>query len=469
MVSIPFPKTSAPGSGGRMINCRHDLLPASSRSVDVWRRAPGLRAFATTARSGHRGSILVGSTLYTAFANNITRFDSVGAATSVGTLSGTDGVFWARNNKLPTPDIVVVDPGNGAFVVTSSSVSSYPDADLPAANSVTFMDGYFFFTTGDGRCFASDLNSTAINASTYISAEGRPDGLLRAIAFSDLYLAGTGSIEVWHNTAETAPAFPFRRLGVIPKGIIGRYAISGFEDGIGKGIVFVGDDKIVYALNGYTPTPISSPDVEAAIAAFIEAGGDPNSIKMFPYVVAQRPSIVLRTTSWTWVLDMTSLEWHERESHLAPTWRATGSVFAFNKWLCGDIGSGNLMEISEFARDEIGGPLLMTLESGQVATFPSRAAVAEAVFDVRQGVGVATGADPMQTDPTIAISHTDDGRTWSTPRYRKLGRQAVTAGPVKLVKCGSTKTQGRRWRLQVSDAVDVEVYGGDMSAEPRRA
>jgi len=475
MVAIPFPLNSAPGktpheSAGRLINAYWEPLQPGARAERVWRRAPGLRAWATTGRTGPRGALLVGATLYAAFAGGISRFDATGARTSVGNLAGSAKVFWARNLKSPTPDIVVVDPDNGAFAVTPASVASYPDADLPAVNSVCFIDGYFMFTTGDGRCFASALNDTAINPSTFITAEGRPDGLLRAVASADLYLAGTDSIEVWHDTAESAPAFPFSRAIVIPKGIIGRYAVSGFENGFDKGIVFVGSDRVVYVLDGYTPRKTSTADVDRAIGDFIEGGGDASGIELFPYVVGGHSCVVVQCAAFTWVLDTDTGTWFERRSYLAPNWRATGAVAAFDKWISGDARTGDLVEISEYARDEVGEPLMWTVESAPVSAFPNRLAVTRASFDVAQGVGRADGADPMQTDPTIAISHSDDGgTTWSVPRVRKLGRQSESPGPVRVTRSGSTRTQGRRWRLEVSDPVDVALTGGDMTAEARSA
>jgi hypothetical protein len=475
MTAIALPLNSAPGkvpheSAGRLINAYWEPLQPGARAPRVWRRAPGLRGFAATGKTVPRGTLPVGSALYSAFAGNVTRYDAAGAATNVGALAGTAKVFWARNLKSPTPDVVVVDPDNGASVVTSASVSTYPDADLPAVNSVCFIDGYFMFTTGDGRCFASALNDTAINASTFVTSEGKPDGLLRAIAFTDLYLAGPDSIEVWHDTAETAPAFPFSRLIVIPKGIIGRYAMSGFESGIDKGIVFVGSDRVVYGLAGYSPRAISTPDVNRAIGDFIEDGGDAATIEMFPYVVGGHSCVVMQCAAWSWVFDLDTTSWFERQSHQAANWRVSGAVNAFGKWIAGDTRTGNLVEISEYARDELGDPLMWTVETAPASAFPARMAVAQATFDIAQGVGIATGADPMQTDPSVAISHSDDGGvSWSVPRIRKLGRQAESPGPVKVTKTGSTRIQGRRWRLQVSDAVDVELTGGAMSTEPRAA
>jgi hypothetical protein len=126
---------------------------------------------------------LNGSTVFSAWNNRVTRCDSTGAETDIAALAGTKKVFWAVNNKTPTADIVVVDPDNGASVVTVSAVSSYPDPDLPAVNSVAFQDGYFFFTTGHGECYASGLNSTSIDALDETGAEGKRDGLHCAVAF----------------------------------------------------------------------------------------------------------------------------------------------------------------------------------------------------------------------------------------------------------------------------------------------
>jgi len=477
MAAITFPTSSSPGKvphegGGRLVNVYWEALAANARGQRVWRRAPGLAAWsAATGQTGHRGSILIGSSLFSAFSGNASYFSSAGAITNIGTLTGTRGVFWARNLKVPTPDLVVVDPDNGASIVTSSSVASYNASGiLPQPNSVCFQDGYFFFTIGDGRCFATDLNATTMNALTFITCEGKSGSLLRAIPFTDLYLFKTDSIEVWHDTAETAPAFPYSRLKVIPKGLLSRYGVSGFEDGFAKGIVFVGSDRVVYALNGYTPVKVSTPDVDRAIDAYIDGGGSADGIQMFPYIVGGHSVVVMTSPSWTWFFDIDTVSWFERASYQAVNWRANFSLFAFNKWLAGDSVSNTLVQITESALTEVGSPLAFWAESGPVSDFPQRMAVPMATFDMAQGVGIATGADPIATDPTAEISYSDDGGVnWTNSRLLKLGRQGETRDPLKLPKCGMTKTMGRRWRVVVTDPVNVELIAADQLSEVRTA
>src|SRR6185312_4724753 len=128
----------------------------------VWRKSPGLSLFGTSANTGFRGQILVGSTLYAAWSGKVSRFDSAGAETALtGTLNGTEKVFFAINNAA-TPDIVCVAPQTGAFTVTSSAVSNFADTDVGAPNSVCFMDSYFIFSYGNGTLQASRQNAVSI-------------------------------------------------------------------------------------------------------------------------------------------------------------------------------------------------------------------------------------------------------------------------------------------------------------------
>lgn len=475
MVAIPFPLTSAPGkqpheSAGRLVNCYAEGLVGGARSKNVWRRAPGLKQFKLGTYAGWRGGLLVGSTLYAGFtgSNKIMSYQSNGTETSLGTRSGTKKIIWAHNNKA-SPDIVGVDPDNGAFQVTTvPSVIDYPDADVGSPNSVCFLDGYFFFTHGDGTCIASAINDTAVNPLDFVKVAGNENGLLRAVPFGELYLMGDTTIEPYQNTANPT-GFPFTRVKVIPIGLLGRYAVAGFEPGFGRAIIFVANDRTVRALNGYDPVKISTPDVDRAINEFLDGGGSVEDIEMFPYVAGGHACVVLRTPSWSWVFDLDAAHWHERQSYLITNFRAYGSVYAFNKWLAGDTQTNNIVEITETARDEIGDPIAFDIYSGPVTAFPNRMRVDQATFDIARGVGIATGNDPEQTDPEIYISWSDDGgRNWSVPVVRKLGRQATSPGPVRVNRAGMTKDQGRRWRITAYDAVDVELTGGDMVAKARK-
>lgn len=470
--AIPFPVQTSPGAksqeaGGRIINGYVDALGDQAPNKTVIRRGPGLVNFGTSSRTGFRGAIEVNDVLYVAFEDHLEKWTSAGGVSvSVGALNGSKRGFFAANNNT-TPDKVFVDPDGNIAVFTPTSVTnSYPDADLPAPNSVDFLDGYLVFTIADGRAFATDLNSTAVNSLSFGKAEAKPDGLVRVVAWGGrLLLFGNQTTEVWTDQA-TIP-FPFARSTVIPRGLAGPYCVAGYEDGFSRGPIFVGDDNCVYALQGYTPTKVSTPDIDGKI----EAISDKTTLEATAYMSRGHAFWQLSCPEWTVVLDISTSQWFERDSYLQSRSRIAGAISVFSKWLTGDVQTGNLQQIVTTANDEIGDPLRLRVESGPVMDFPGGTVVGRADFYFVTGVGQAEGQDPIQTDPTVEIAWSDDGGlTWSNPILRKLGRQSTPQQLVSLVACtGRSSWQGRRWRVDISDPVYAALLFATQSDDPRAA
>jgi hypothetical protein len=474
-IEIPFPLGTAPGiraqeSAGRVINAYVEPLGPTAMAGRVWRRAPGLTNFGTSTHTGYRGAIEVNGTLYAAIGASMTKWTSAGGAGTdlTGTMTGTKRGFFARNNAV-TPSIVFVDPDGSIALITAGSPGSisttYPDLDLPAVNSVCGLDGYLVFTTGSGLAYATDLNSTAVNALSFGAADAKPDALTRAVAFGRLLiLAGPSSTEFWQDVG--AFPFPFQRGEVRPLGLIGPYAIAGDQDGFGKALFQVGHDNGVYEWQGYDPVKISPPDLDG----LIEAVTDKTTIQCCCYIARGHAYLEVSSPTFSWVYDKNNGQWHERQRYGATVSRIAGNtVYAFGKWLTGDTQTGNIQQITNTAYDEVGSPLRVRIESGPVSAFPSGMPVGRADFRFVTGVGVASGTDPIQTNPSVEISWSDDGGiTWSNPLIRKLGAQSASDQLVSLVGCtGRTRWEGRRWRLDISDPVHVGFMGGTQSIDPR--
>lgn len=300
MTAIVLPTTSMPGqrpqeSGGRLINCFAESLGEAAATPLKLLRVPGLHRFGTTNETTFRGGCQLGALVYTAWSGKVnTHTASGGAGTDLsGSLPGSEPVFFARNNKA-TPDLVIVSPDNGAFVATTSTVSAYPDADVGAPNSVCFLKGYFIFGYGTGAMRASGLNATSINTLDTATAESRPDTLYRVLARGDtLIAAGSQSIEFWGLNGE-ATGFPFSPVTTLDRGIVGRNAIGGHEDGFGYGLFFVADDFTVRQLEGYASTKISPPDLDR----LIERASDKSRIQVSVYVTQGHPFVVVQGDDW---------------------------------------------------------------------------------------------------------------------------------------------------------------------------
>jgi len=476
-VSIPFPLSSTPGASsqegaGRLINCYAEPLGKDVQASKgfappavVWRRAPGLSLFGASAKTGFRGAILVDNTLYAAWVNAATRFTSAGAETSLtGTLNGTEKVFWARNMKS-TPDVVCVAPGTGAFSVSSSAVSAFADTDVGAPNCVCFMDGYFIFSYGDGTLQASGLNDVSIATTDKTKAQSKPGGLTRVLPFNgQLYALGPNFGEVYSDTANPT-GFPFTRSYVLQRGIIGPYAAAGHEDGFGSALIWVADDNSVVMHNGSpNPTKISPPDLDRLIAAV----ADKTTLEASVYIAGGHPRWRITCAAFTWDFDIGSQKWNEMASYQQTRTRAIRGVSAFGKWIVGDTQANQLLYIDTSKYAELTNPLVFQMESGPVQNFPNRTKVARADFNFVTGVGISTGVDPTQTQPSVGISWSDDGgTTWSNEFVRALGAQA-TPQRITVLRSGMTGVQGRRWRLRVSDSVYVAFLGATQDVELRR-
>lgn len=490
MVAVPFPLSSSPGerpqeSAGRLLNCYAE--PRGEGRGPIWRRAPGLKLFVETGQSVFRGAIVMPGVIYAGFTDVIVAvtFQEVGASSDSnsdsnsggtsgwvaeihGGLAGTDKLFLARNNNS-TPDIVGV-ADIGAFVITAEGVDDYPDNDVGSPNAVAFLAGYFFFTYGDGKCRTSGINSTSINANDLATAEQHPDGLLRPQPFrGQMLLCGRRTIEGWQNTGNPE-GFPFTYSFTIPAGLIAAHAMAGGGDEFSEHLLWVADDNTVRRLNGYTADKVSSPDLDR----LLEAVTDKTTLEACVYASGGHKFWQISCAAWTWVFDLNTDKWFERDSYLQARSRITqafpvsADLVDVSKWLAGDTQSGDIVEITRTVKTEMGEPFRWRIESGEVKNFPNRIQVARADFDFVTGVGIATGADPIETDPVVNISWSNDGGvTWSQPLIRRLGLQQDVMTRVYVLNTGLSGPVGRRWRLDVYDPVDVGFFGGEQSADVR--
>lgn len=473
MAEIVFPITTAPGAragegGGRLINCYAEKLSGEARTRYARRRSPGLRLMATTAEVGCRGLHFYNGVLYAAMAEKLYKVELSGSTYSVtelGGLSGIERVTFARNNKTPVADIICTTEDDTYVVTSGSAPTSLADADLPAAATVDFLDGYFIWAIRDGRYFVSGLNATTVSSLDFGTATSVKGGLYTAKGFGEqLLLMGPSGIEIWQN-AGNATGTPFSRVSVIPRGLASTYAVAGNEEGF-QTLIFVGDDNAVYMLNGgYTPQRVSSPDLER----LIQAVSDKNDIDVTVAASSGHMWAFVTGPTWTWCFEVNTGLWHERESFNQSRFRAVCSVRAFNdKWVFGDRDTGDLWILDDDYFKEGTTPLPMAVVSAPTNDFPNRTAVPRADFDVIVGMGLTSGEQPIETDPVCLVSWSDDGgNTFGNPLVRDLGPVAAHQTKVTVNRTGTTGRYGRVWKFEVSDPVYVSLLRGTMDAEAR--
>jgi hypothetical protein len=478
MTNIPFPMLSTPGqqpnaSGGRLINTYPETLAQTAGMPYVYWRVPGLTIWGTAPTGLYRGGVVVAGTFYALFGATVYSFTAGGGAGTAlaGSIPGSAYCWFAVNQNNP-PDIVMVSPGVGAFIINpTTGVANYPDSNVGNPNAVVYILGFFIFTYGNGKTVASNVDTlstpppTGININNYAFANSKPDTLYRPIPLGNgqLLLAGSNTIEVWGGG--NATGYPFSYVSTIYRGIAGPQAIAGNEDGWGKGLFFVGDDNKVSTLTTYTPTPVSVPDIDR----LIESEPDKSKIIVGVYVAGGHGFVVVQGPNWCWEYDTTLLSWHERQSYLQNYWRGYQPIFVFGSWLCGDVKSSSLLKIDSTVRKEVNDPLRMRIETGPAGGFPHVLRVNTIEVYMTKGASNALGADPQETNATISITMSrDGGQSWGMPRNVPVGRQAVGTGRARASVWGHAPVEGVRWRFDESAGINFGFMGADLVVDRLR-
>jgi hypothetical protein len=466
MVDIVFPKSSAPGSrpqesGGRLINAFVEKTLQGAPSDVIIRRVPGLGRVLETTESLHtRGFLDVGPEAIWILDEKVFKFSSGFVLTELGALAGTEPVTTARNNAVLKQNVVVTQ--HGCFNLSTTGAPTPFGAGIPASpTSVCDIDGYFVWSFGDGKIYASDLNTTTVNAGSFNTEQGLI--VRRVVRYAGrLYAFGDKWTGVYKNVGSIP--FPFSREVTIPRGIVGSHAIAGWETGWANQLIWVGDDFIVYRLDGYTPVPVSTDDVSRDVQKAVLAG-DRNLIEAFVYMYGKNAFWVLNAHNrFTWEYNTVTGEWNERMSFNRANWKGMKSIRIFDQWLIGDEYTGELYRISGTIFREGVDPLVWQVESGVMGGFPRGMVIPRSSFHITAGVGDFA----VVSDPKVEISWSlNGGASYGDPVIRRLGGPGQYNSHPYILNSGLSRGQGIRYKLLVSDAVHVGLSGGVIEAEPR--
>jgi hypothetical protein len=421
-----------------------------------------------------RGGLQVANTLYGAWSGELYTVNESGEITLYSTLSGTDNIFIAQNNRASNPHIAIVANSGTAYLVrtTAANISAYSsiDADIGSPTCVGGHMGYLMFGYGNGDIQASDLNDTALNTLNVARTESNPDGVSNIISYNgQMYVFGEKTVEVWGDPVNTS-GFPLSRIGfnILP-GLKTPHAVAGWQPEFGHPPIWVGSDNTVRQLRGFEAFKISPPDLDRLIADVVFPD---TQLEAICYVAGGHSfwqvncDTGVDATSWSWVFNLNNETWHERQSQGATNSRFKRYVAAFNRWLVGDRDSTDLLSVEHDEPLESGDEITAIIESGPVKDFPNRQRIARADFDFTPGVGIANGTEPIETAPSALIEVSrDGGKTWPVSWVRELGRQGDYDKRVYVLNAGLSGDEGARWRLSVSDPVHVGLVGGSMDTE----
>lgn len=323
--------------------------PAGSKAPFALFHTPGMESLVTVGTGPIIGSIEMGGLLYVVSGNTLYSVDTSWTATEIGDVSSVARVGMAHNGT----QILIACGVEGYIYSVAGGLVQITDADYPGGDQVDFIDGFFIVSQdGEGTFWKSAAyDGTDWTATDFATAEGSPDNIVGQIVdHREVWLFGTKTTEIWFN--EGVNAFPFARLqnAFIEVGCAARWSVAKTANTV----FWLGNDRVVYQAAGYQEVPIST----YALGQEIEGYSTINDAIAYTYTDKNHKFYVLTfpSESKTWVYDITTQLWHEREHYaynvntgdFGIRHRSNTYTYFNSSHVIGDYKNGNLYR---FKRD----------------------------------------------------------------------------------------------------------------------
>jgi hypothetical protein len=309
--------------------------------------------------------------------------------------------------------------------------------------TLAFISGYGIFNEpGTGRWYYSDLNDlTTWNALNFFTAEGDADFLVRVfVDKNEILFFGTDTLEFWRLVGGD-DVFSYNTYA--QRGCIAPFSVAA-ED---NSVFWVGNDKMVYRIDGYRPARIST----HAIEEWIEGAPSPEDGYAFIYTFRGHKFYVLTFPGYgTRQYDISNGLWYVAETWDEAEWKIIGGAGrAVDFYLTPSAivmldGTVNTDEGGIMERGGVSAPLYF---GGERFTIP------EMFLDVEVGRVAATSAEPQ-----IMMQVSRNGETFGNVRQRGLGLTGNYARRVVFRNLGQAREA--TVKITVTDDVNFAFMTG---------
>lgn len=430
------------------INC-YVMASPRGRGEVVLAGAPGSNVFCNT--SGVvRGAIVCGGLSYWVIDSSLYLVSSDGTATNLGSVGGSGRVAIASDRSTI---IVVNGTSTGYFYDTSTSTLSSIKLPYPATSVVT-LDGYALFSASGQTFFISAVNDVdSFDALDFAQAGKSPDDLV-AIAedHSEIFLFGEKVTEPWFNSGDIDFPFAQNTAGVIERGLYSRDTLVKDDNTL----FFLGDDLIVYRLQGYTPFRISDDGIESTLSDIYRSSGDQSLRSAFAFSYTDHGHKFYQLTvpgEVTIVFDLATGEWHRKKHWDYETHHAVCYINCYGKHLIGAL-DGKIYEMSRNYYSDSDKPLKRVRRTSVFSQEDRVLHWKEVKFIMDFGTtDILTG---QGSDPKMVVRFSrDSGRTWGNEKLLNLGGAGDFLAKAIKRNCGADRA--RTIEFYVTDAVPFFV------------
>jgi hypothetical protein len=320
------------------------------------------------------------------------------APTAVGTVPGVERCAITHNQITGGSQIVIVN-GTAGYVYNTvdGSFVQITDAGFPGAKSVDYIDSYIVGVEPGGRYwFNSALaDATSYNTLDEYEAEAAPDKIVGLIvSHGEVIVFGERTMEFFYDSGALTTTFQRRTGTQTEVGAASPFAIVKLDNTV----YWLGNDGLIYRLEGYIPVRISLQPIEQQIALS-------DLSKCFAMVYEDRGHKIVYFTfpdGQTWGYDVATQEWHRRQSYGLRRWRANTLTKWAGKWYCGDYTNGSVCYLEWGVNTENGYPLVAERSAAVMHENMNRFRLNAIRFTVDGEISIATstpGSSPPPPPP----------------------------------------------------------------------
>lgn len=435
------------------VNLYAEIQAEKEKATVTYYGTPGLTLFSDDlGDTPIRGWISVGTVFYAVHRGTFYEINNAGTITSRGTLVTTTGRVDMTYNGLV---VLMVDGTSGyTYTVASTTFVEIADGDFPdGVTTCTWLDGQFI-VGGDGTdTFFISPDGTAWDPLDFATAESNPDGLVRVFANNgEVLLFGDNTLEPWGNNGQGD--FPFSPIkgGISTFGLAARWSMCEFNSGIAALMIPTGGQVQVMFISGYTPRPISTPEMDSIINGYATV----SDAVAFSYMLGGHPMYQINFPSamTSWLFDALSGMWSKLEYGLdAARHRAELHIDFINRPLVSDYSNGSIYELDPDTYTDNGTAIAREIVGRHVFKGNERFVIDELYCDFQTGVGLISG---QGDDPQAMLTFSkDNGATWSAELWVTMG--AIGAYLTRVVWRRLGVARDFLFKIRITDPIKVAL------------
>lgn len=437
----------------------------SAKSVVALYGTPGLRPHAFASSGTVRGTHAPtnGSLAIVVVGNLVYRMNKLGEMTAVGIIDNLTTPVKIDDNGFQA--VIVTGPNGYTVDLNVNTVTQIQNEAFYGADTVDFLNTYAIFNKpGTNIFYISGSNEITFDPLDFATCESNYEPIVNFIVIHDEIVFFKRTVtEIWRPSG--ALDYPFSRdtNAAIEIGCAARDSVAEMDNTVfwlGRNTEGSG---IVYRLNGYTPTRVSTHAFESAITQY----DDISDAVAYSYQQEGHTFYVISFPSGgsTWAFDAATNLWHQR-AYLNPATgrlgrhRSNSHIYYEGSHIVGDYENGNLYTLDLNYYLDGTDPMPAIRSSGHIATKDYNAIDhARVQVDIEAGVGLTVG---QGAQPVALLDWSDDGgHTWSNKHPRPMGAIGKYGNRLRWNRLG--RSRDRVYRLTITDPVKRVILGATLN------